>query len=70
MRKVIIEVRTNERADRSVNPNVPWTAAEIAADGRACVEAGAAIIHYHGRSADGDCIFKPWFIRRLSATCV
>jgi len=55
MRKVIIEVRVNERADRSVNPHVPWTAAEIAADGTDCVAAGAAIIHYHGRSPDGDC---------------
>jgi uncharacterized protein (DUF849 family) len=56
MRKVIVEARLNERADRSINPNVPWTAGEIAEDGKACVEAGAAIIHYHGRSTDGGCV--------------
>jgi uncharacterized protein (DUF849 family) len=56
MRKVIVEVRANERADRTVNPNVPWTPAEVAADGRACIAAGAAIIHYHGRAAVGACV--------------
>jgi len=53
MRKVIIEVRANERALRTVNRHIPWTPAEIADDGKACIEAGAAIIHFHGRSADG-----------------
>ena len=58
MRKVIIEVRANERADRTINPNVPWTPTEFATDASACVEAGAAIYHYHGRSADGGCIMR------------
>jgi uncharacterized protein (DUF849 family) len=53
MRKVIIEVRGNERAMRDVNPNVPWTPAELAANARACVDAGAAVIHFHARADDG-----------------
>ena len=53
MRKVIVEVRVNEGVGRDANPNVPWTPAEIAADGRACAEEGAAIIHFHARGADG-----------------
>ena len=55
-RKVIIEVRANERADRKINRHVPWTPTELVADGKACVEAGAAIYHFHARSADGGCI--------------
>lgn len=51
--KLIIEVRVNEGADRKKNPNVPWTADEIASDVLACVEQGASIIHYHARTPDG-----------------
>ena len=32
MHKVVIEARINEKASRISNPNVPWSAAEIAAD--------------------------------------
>jgi 3-keto-5-aminohexanoate cleavage enzyme len=53
MRKVVIEVRANEYEPRDRNPNVPWTAEEIAADAKACVEAGAAIVHFHARKPDG-----------------
>ncbi|MBN8535181.1 MAG: 3-keto-5-aminohexanoate cleavage protein [Rhizobiales bacterium] len=35
------------------NPNVPYSPAEIAADARACREAGAAILHFHARKPDG-----------------
>jgi uncharacterized protein (DUF849 family) len=51
--KLIIEVRVNEGAGRAPNPNVPWTADEIAEDVLACVEQGASIIHYHARTPDG-----------------
>lgn len=51
--KIIIEARVNELAPRDENPNVPFLPNEIAADAAACYDAGAAIVHYHGRTADG-----------------
>lgn len=53
MRKMIIEARINEYARRDMNPHVPWTPAEIAADAKTCVDAGASIIHFHARRPDG-----------------
>lgn len=38
---------------REQNPNVPYTPAEIAAEALKCREAGAAMIHVHGRHDDG-----------------
>jgi len=49
MGTVIITVRMNEGAMRAVNPHVPWSPEEIAADAARCVDAGAAIVHFHGR---------------------
>lgn len=53
MKKLIIEVRVNEYAMRTGNPNVPWTADEIARDARAIRDAGASILHFHARKPDG-----------------
>jgi len=54
MRKLIIEARVNEYMPREQgNPNVPYAAAEIAADAVACREAGAAVVHFHARKPDG-----------------
>ena len=53
MRKLIIEARVNEYAMRDENPLVPWTPEEIARDAAACAEAGAAVVHFHARQADG-----------------
>ncbi|WP_178133848.1 BKACE family enzyme [Vineibacter terrae] len=53
MDKLIIEVRANEYANRNRNRNVPWLPREIAGDAAECREAGASIIHFHGRSAAG-----------------
>jgi uncharacterized protein (DUF849 family) len=50
--KVMIEVRCNEYTMRDRNPNVPWSAVEIAEDAARCREAGAAVVHYHARNAD------------------
>jgi len=44
---VIIEVSLNGGTSKAVNPNVPRTPAEIAADGVRCVDAGAAMVHSH-----------------------
>lgn len=53
MHKVIVEVRINESAGRKANKHVPWTPMEIAREARACVDAGASVIHYHPRGLDG-----------------
>ena len=54
MDKLIIEARVNEFMMRSEgNPHVPYSPAEIAADAVACRDAGAAILHFHARKADG-----------------
>lgn len=45
----IVEVRCNEYTMRDPNPNVPWSAEEIAADAEACQSAGASILHFHAR---------------------
>ncbi len=49
MATVIITVRMNEASMREANPHVPWSPEEIAADAADCVEAGAAVVHFHGR---------------------
>ena len=51
--KIIIEARVNELATRTGNPHVPFLPDEIIADAKACAAEGAAIVHYHGRTADG-----------------
>jgi uncharacterized protein (DUF849 family) len=53
MEKMIIEARVNEYAMRDQNPNVPWTAEEIADAAARCREAGASILHFHARDYDG-----------------
>ncbi|WP_421998521.1 3-keto-5-aminohexanoate cleavage protein [Reyranella sp.] len=53
MEKLIIEARVNEYATRTRNRNVPWLSAEIAADAIECRQAGASIVHFHGRDATG-----------------
>lgn len=50
---LIIEARVNEYATRQRNKNVPWLAREIASDAAACFKAGASVVHFHGRGADG-----------------
>ena len=49
---VIIEVGLNEATDRAVNPTVPITPAECAADAVRCHDAGAAVVHWHARDPD------------------
>ena len=52
-KKLIIEARVNEYMMRDANPNVPWTPDEIAEAAAGAREAGASIVHYHARNADG-----------------
>jgi 3-keto-5-aminohexanoate cleavage enzyme len=44
---VIVEAAINGATTKAVNPNVPKSPEEIAADALACLGAGAAIIHAH-----------------------
>jgi uncharacterized protein (DUF849 family) len=53
MNPLIIEARVNEYATRKKNNNVPWLSREIAGDAAQCFEAGASVVHFHGRGADG-----------------
>jgi 3-keto-5-aminohexanoate cleavage enzyme len=53
MNKVIIEARVNEYQMRGPNQHVPYSPNEIAQDARACRQAGASIVHFHSRKADG-----------------
>jgi 3-keto-5-aminohexanoate cleavage enzyme len=50
---LVIEVKVNEMAVRADNPNVPYTPDEIAEDVAACAAAGATLVHFHPRTADG-----------------
>ncbi|MFK7897111.1 MAG: 3-keto-5-aminohexanoate cleavage protein [Myxococcota bacterium] len=52
MQKLIIDARLNEYTMRDPNPNVPFSAGEIAQDAAACREAGASIVHYHAREPE------------------
>lgn len=53
MQKLIIEARINEYQGREVNPKVPFLPAEIGEDAARCRAAGAAVVHFHCRQADG-----------------
>src|SRR5262249_36725910 len=48
---VWLEAAINGPWGRSLQPGIPVTPAEIVADGIACVEAGAAIVHIHAYDA-------------------
>ena len=72
--KVMIEVRCNEYTMRDRNPNVPWSAVEIAEDAARCRDAGAAVVHYHARNpqsgaASWDVVDYAAVIKEIRATC-
>lgn len=65
--KIIIEARVNELAPRDENPNVPFLPAEIIRDAKACYDEGAAVVHYHGRTAQGAPDHSPAFYLETNA---
>ncbi|MFQ6549408.1 3-keto-5-aminohexanoate cleavage protein [Aestuariibius sp. 2305UL40-4] len=67
MDKIIIEARVNELATRVGNPYVPFLPDEIIRDAKACYDAGAAIFHYHGRTAEGAPDHAPEFYLETNA---
>jgi 3-keto-5-aminohexanoate cleavage enzyme len=52
MAKIMIEAAINGNAMRKLNPHIPYTPAEIAADAVATCNAGAALIHFHVRDPE------------------
>src|SRR5215212_7443146 len=50
---MLLQAALNGPYTKADHPAMPITAAELAADARACVEAGARAIHMHPRDADG-----------------
>lgn len=52
-RVVITAAIVGAEVTRAQTPYVPYTASEIAAEARRCVDAGAAIVHLHVRTPDG-----------------
>ena len=67
MKKIIIEARVNELEGRDGNPNVPFTPNEIICDAKACYDAGASIIHFHGRTPTGDPEHDPGYYLEANA---
>jgi uncharacterized protein (DUF849 family) len=52
MAKVMIEAAINGNAMRKLNPHIPYSPEEIAADAIATCKAGAALIHFHVRDPE------------------
>jgi 3-keto-5-aminohexanoate cleavage enzyme len=52
MAKVMIEAAINGNAMRKLNPHIPYSPEQIAADAIATCEAGAALIHFHVREPE------------------
>jgi len=65
--RIIIEARVNELATRRGNPHVPFLPHEIITDAKACYDEGAAIVHFHGRTADGAPDHDPAFYLETNA---
>ncbi|MBM4259625.1 MAG: 3-keto-5-aminohexanoate cleavage protein [Deltaproteobacteria bacterium] len=60
--KIIIKACLNGARGREQNPNVPWTPAEVAAEAKRCSDAGASMVHFHARTAQGATSYDPaWY---------
>jgi uncharacterized protein (DUF849 family) len=62
MDKIVIKACLNGMRGREQSPHVPWTPVEIAAEAKRCADAGAAIVHIHARTPQGDISYDPeWY---------
>ena len=52
-RVIVTAALTGVLATREQCPHLPYTPAEIGEEARRAYEAGAAVVHIHGRSPDG-----------------
>lgn len=50
---LVIELRSNEVAPKSLNPSVPYGPEEVVADALSAVNAGASMVHWHARDTNG-----------------
>lgn len=70
---ILTAALTGALADRKQCPAIPYTAAEIAAEARRSLEAGASIVHVHARQDDGKPAYDVESYRKidqeLKATC-
>ena len=73
MEALVIKACLNGMRGREVNPRVPWTPEEVAAEARRAAEAGATAVHFHARSADGRISYDPaWYAeadKRIRDAC-
>jgi uncharacterized protein (DUF849 family) len=70
---MLLQAALNGPFTKDEHPAMPVTAAELAADARACVEAGAGAIHLHPRNRHGEETLDPDTInatvREVRAAC-
>lgn len=50
---IVIAAPNGARRTKADHPNLPMTPAEIAAEAKRCLDAGASVLHLHVRDADG-----------------
>lgn len=65
MKVIVTAALTGALADRRQCPAIPYTAAEIAAEARRSLDAGASIVHVHARQDDGKPAFDVESYRRI-----
>jgi len=62
MDTIIVKACLNGNRGREDNLNVPWTPEEVAEEAVRCHDAGASIVHMHGRNPDGSVSYDPaWY---------
>ena len=70
---MLLQAALNGPYTKADHPAMPITAAELARDAKACVQAGAGAIHMHPRDGDGRESFDPGVIdaavREVRAAC-
>lgn len=60
--RIIIKACLNGGRRRDQNPNVPYSPEEIAQEAQRCAQAGASVVHFHARTADGGMSNDPaWY---------
>ncbi len=64
---VITAALTGVLANRSQNEGIPYTPEEIGEEARRAYEAGASVVHIHGRNDDGTPTFAPSTFQRIKA---
>ena len=68
MQKLIVTVAlTGNVPTKKMNPNLPVTPAEIAADVKACADAGACLFHLHARDREQKPTLDPAVYKRIVA---